>query len=204
MLAPAWVSRVSRPVSTGVLFSGIFAATLFAIVVTPEKAFAHGGAVQTFVSTTTEGHIIDVDYDSPPLVAEGAGRFTFGLFSDDSRTEGLEFTDLWVRIIKGGDENGQRGETIFAGPILKADYGGTGFVYVFANEGQYTLNVRYNNSKKNDSGQNVAEATIPLTVLPPYGRSGFDFGLSFFLGFIIGCVVAFAILGMYIYVRKNR
>ena len=160
------------------------------LVFAPQAAFAHGGAVQSFTSTTTEGRIIDIDYDQPPLSAESSGRFTFNLFKDGSRTKGVEYTDLWVRIVEGADEDGKRGQTIFAGPVNRSEYGGTGFLYVFANPGKYTFSVRYNDSKaKEYDDQTLGEASFQLDVLPAYGKSKFTYGNDFWLGVAIGALV---------------
>ncbi len=157
----------------------------------PAYLFAHGPAAQTFTSITREGYDADLDYDILTLETNQGGSFTFNLFTDLSRRQPIQFTDLWVRLMAGEDVDGKRGETLFAGPIYKTEFGGAGFLYNFAKAGKYTLGVRYNDNGKPGQDKTVTEASFPLTVVTTPEGAGFTFGNEFFLGVLVGLVAGY-------------
>lgn len=170
---------------TVVLFAG-FAAL-------PHAVHAHGEAGLTFSATsTTEDappYQVDIDYAEAAIVADSFGRFDFNLFTDASREKPVEYTDLWVRISEQ-DSDGKRGQSLYAGSVAKAQFGGTGFSYVFPKGGQYVLSVRYNNAGKDGWGETVAEAEFTLNVLRAYDENKFNFGTEFWVGLIVGLFAA--------------
>lgn len=172
----------------------VFALTLLivATVSSPEQTMAHGEEGLTFSATsTTEGgapYIVDVDYSDLVIEAERIGRFDFNLFLDQERTKPVEFTDMWVRITRN---DGERGRTVFAGGVAKQQFGGNGFSYVFAEGGQYTLSVRYNDANIDKFGETVAEAEFSLDVLRSDDEDTFKFdSMEFWVGLIGGLFTA--------------
>jgi len=154
--------RPTRHASLGILF-------LFAIVLlAPSEASAHGEAGITFSATTTAKNgtvrYVDVDYSETSIVArDSVGRFTFDLFTDASRTQFVDYTDIWVRIVQ--DIGSKNEKTVFAGPIYSAKFGVPGFLFTFPESGAYTLYVRYNDATIGSFGESLAEAEYPLDVL---------------------------------------
>lgn len=169
-------------------------------VILPTDARAHGEAGITFTSTTTEGHIVDVDYADVYIQADSMGRFTFNLFADDSRQKEVNFTDMWVRIEKKAGEKSSR--TVFAGPIAKQEFGGNGFSYVFSEGGAYTLSVRFNDASKETFGATAGEGEFQLDVLRNPDDDKFRFGAEFWVGLIGGLFVA--LLGLLPLLLKGK
>ncbi len=158
--------------------------------------YAHGEAGLTFsaTSTTEDGspYQVDVDYADAAIVADSFGRFDFNLFVDATRQKPVPYTDLWVRIEqKGGDK---RGKTLYAGSVAKAQFGGTGFGFVFPEGGKYTLSVRYNDTSKDEWGDTVAEAEFELDVFRSSDENEFNFGMEFWVGIFTGLFGAIVML----------
>lgn len=156
----------------------------FFLATTPNTAHAHGLAGITFTSTTTAGYIVDVDYRDPSIEAGRIGRFDFRIFTDGTRQKEVNFTDIWVRIVE--KDGSKAGNTLFAGAVAREEFGGNGFSYVFAKEGTYMLEVRYNDTSKNSIGETVGEAEFTLDVRPSSEKSFFPFGIQFWIGLLIG------------------
>lgn len=171
----------------------------------PDQAWAHGEAGLTLSATSTTeekpAYIVDVDYAEAAIVAGSFGRFDFNLFTDATRQKPVEFTDLWVRIEqKDGDK---RGRTLYAGSVAKAQFGGTGFSFVFPEGGTYTLSVRYNDASKDKWSETVAEAEFPLDVLRSYDEDTFKFGsMEFWVGLTGGLFVA--LLGLLPFLMRRK
>lgn len=166
--------------------------SVFFIELSPDHAWAHGEAGLTFSATSTTedrpAYQVDVDYAESAIVADSFGRFDFNLFTDVNRQKPVTYTDLWVRIEqKDGDK---RGKTLFAGSVAKAQFGGTGFSFVFPKGGKYTMSVRYNDASKDSWGTTVAEAEFPLDVLRSDEEGKFKFGsMEFWVGLVSGLFV---------------
>jgi hypothetical protein len=160
-------------------------------LVVPGAASAHGSGI-TFTATTTaatgEVRLIDVDYSDFTVYAGTFGRFDFKLFSDPERTEAVPFTDLWVRIEE--ERDGGRSKVFFAGPIAKADFGGTGFSIVFPEAGEYLLSVRYNDAQGGAIGSTLAEAEFPLTVVADPNAPAFYLLPALWAGFAAGLLLS--------------
>jgi hypothetical protein len=173
----------------------LFVALIFAsfAYATPSITYAHGGASLTFSATTTEGYIVDIDVPDGYLQAKSFTRINFALFKDAARTKSANYTDMWVRIEK--KENGKRGQTLFAGPIAKTEFGGQGFGYYFPDGGEYTLSIRYNDATKDSyDGETVAEAEFPFTVLRSTDENKFSFGMEFWIGLGAGVFLVLVLL----------
>lgn len=177
----------------------ILAVALFvSLSAVPEQAQAHGEAGLTLSATSTNENgqvtFVDVDYTELAIVArDSAGRFTFDLFGDETRTRPVDYTDLWVRIVEDTGKGG--GRTVFAGPIYPTEFGGVGFLFTFPESGKYTMHVRYNDADKGNYGETVAEAEFPLDVLRSKDENAFDFSSSeFWIGLVGGLFAALLIL----------
>ncbi len=170
--------------------------SLAIVLFAPLMVGAHGEAGMTF-SDTVGGYIIDVDYSELTLETHQQGRFTFDLFLDEERLKPAPFTDMWVRIEKiEADEK----STIFAGPIARPEFGGIGFVYIFAEPGTYKLYVRYNNTGKNED----AETSFDLNVVQSADEDGsFDIGFEFIYGLLGGAVITSIVFTPFILKRKK-
>ena len=171
-----------------------------ALLILPGMASAHGEAVLTFSATTTEGNIVDVDVEGEYIEADTFTRMDFALFQDAARTKDVDFTDMWVRIIrKDGDKAKQ---SLFAGPIAKPEFGGNGFAFVFPEGGTYTLSVRYNDANKGERGETVGEAELELNVLRSSDEDKFSFDMKFWVGLVSGIFATIGILLPFL-VRKG-
>ena len=179
----------------------MFALGVIVFFASPEGALAHGEAGITFTSTTTEGRIVDVDYRDAYIEADAIGRFDFGLFADDTRQKQVDFTDMWVRIVR---KDGIRvGRTLFAGAVAKQDFGGNGFSFVFPEGGTYTLSVRYNDANEGAFGDSVGEAEFELNVLRSPDEDKFNFGMEFWVGLMAG-IFGLAILGLPFLMKRKK
>ncbi len=124
----------------------------------PGIVLAHGEGGLEF-SQTVDGMVVDLDYDRLIIEAKGnVGRFTFDLFKDETRTERIEFTDLWVRVTKI-EEGKKVGALLFAGPIDKPVFGRTGMSFAFFEPGKYLFSVRYMNGE-----DKIVEGEFPVDV----------------------------------------
>lgn len=156
----------------------------------PEQTVAHGEAGLTFTATSTSedgrARFVDVDYTETEIISrDSTGRFTFDLFADEERTNPVEYTDLWVRIVQ--DAGTTNGRTVFAGPVYATKFGDIGFLFTFPESGAYTMHVRYNDANNGRFGQTEAEAEFPLTVLRSEDENGFDFSsVEFWIGLVLG------------------
>lgn len=168
---------------------------------TPGVASAHGEASMTFTSTTTEGHIVDVDYGDAYIEAGRMGVFIMDLFTDEARNKSVNFSDIWVRItLKNGSNSG---ETLFAGPIAKQEFGGNRFAYVFPEGGTYTLSVRFNDASKNALlATNAGEAEFELNVLRSPDEEQFSFNMEFWVG-LLGGTFALAVVGLPLMLKRR-
>lgn len=171
----------------------------------PHAAHAHGEAGLTFSATSTledgRPYQVDVDYAEAAIVADSFGRFDFNLFEDAAREKGVEYTDLWVRIAEA-DSDGKRSKTLYAGSVAKAQFGRTGFSFLFPKGGRYVMSVRYNDANKGEYGDSVAEAEFPLDVLRGYDENKFNFGMEFGIGTILGLFIS--LIGLLPFLLKRK
>lgn len=169
---------------------------LVCMLTPPVLVYAHGDGTTFSATTTAEGgemRVIDVDYSEPSISADSVGRFDFKLFTDTDRTKSVPFTDLWVRIEEKRGTG--RGAVLFAGPIAKADLGGTGFTIVFPEAGEYTLSVRYNGTRDGSHDATLAEGEFSLSVLPGANAPGTYRTPAFWTGFISALIISLAAAG---------
>jgi len=191
------------------LLQNVLLAFAFVCVVVaglPEETLAHGEAGLTFTATSTSengvSRYVDVDYTELAIIArDSSGRFTFNLFADAERTQPVNYTDMWVRIVENNDSKFRK--TVFAGPIYRTEFGGVGFLFTFPDSGKYTLHVRYNDANKDNYGETLAEAEFPLDVLRSLDENSFDFGsMEFMVGLLSGAFVA--LLGLLPMLMRKR
>lgn len=156
------------------------------LLVTPVSiVLAHGEGGLEFTAQG-DGFTADMDYSRDIIEAGGStGRFNFSVFADEARSEGVEFSDLWVTITQVSSEDGKRGSTIFAGPINKPKFGATGFTYAFYESGPYLVSVRYMNED-----EKITQVEFPIEVIEVEDDdTESPLTLQFFVGLLIGLVV---------------
>lgn len=100
--------------------------------------YAHGMGL-TVEAITPEGYKTYLDVNIPVPYQNEPTRLDFELWTSDGVP--MEFTDMWVRIEK-------ERATVFAGPIMRARFGLTGFTTTFPFEGEYDVFVRFQNGEK--------------------------------------------------------
>ncbi len=158
----------------------------------PMAASAHGEGLTLSATSTTEGgppYIVDIDYADLWIEAERIGRFNFNLFADSEATEPVDFTDMWVRIVR--EDGSKNGKLLYAGAVANQAYGRDGFSFVFPEGGTYTLSVRYSKAGEDGFGDTIAEVEFPLDVLRSAGENEFKFdSMEFWVGLIGGLFIA--------------
>ena len=180
------------------IMSRLLAALVFVLCVASpaNEVYAHGVGLTFSATSTTEGgaqYQVDVDYADLVIVENRLGRFDFNLFTDATREKAVSYTDVWVRIKQKVSDEESR--TVFAGSLAHASIGGTGFSYVFPDDGVYTLSARYNDASVDAWGETIAEAEFELTVEESIDQKN-RFGLpplrtEFVFGALLGLCVAF-------------
>ena len=125
---------------------------------------AHGGGES--LEKVVGEYKVDIGYDPATLEAGSRSSFDFDLILNETG-ERSEFSDIWLRIMKGK-------QTVFASGVHKPSFGNTTMVYTFAEGGEYSLDVRFQNE-----GGKIAEASFPLTVQSTPSATGLGSGISF-------------------------
>ena len=134
---------------------------------------AHGGGES--LEKVVGEYRIDIGYDPAIIEAARPSVFDFDLLFNETG-ERSEFSDIWVRIMKGK-------QTVFASGVHKPSFGNTTMMYTFAEGGEYSIDVRFQNE-----GGKIAEASFPLTVQSPPSATGSGSGISF-LWLVIGAAM---------------
>jgi len=109
---------------------------------------AHGSGAS--FEKQVENMLVDIGYSVEEFSTDSSVVFDFGL--KDANEAAVEFTDVWVRIVKDTS-------TVFATGVHNARLGGAIMTYVFPESGDYELSVRYQND-----GENISETTFPIVV----------------------------------------
>lgn len=159
----------------------------------PLSASAHGGGMS--LTATTTAYLIDIEYADVSIVAGEPGRFDFKL-ADIATNEPVYFGQVWVRITKENEI--VSGDTVFSGSIAKSSYGSTGMSIAMPSSGSYEILVRFGNGD-----DTIVESTIPFTVQAVVDKNNGAFNRNFFLGFLVGSVIAFCI-AMMLHKRKTQ
>ena len=127
-------------------------------------ALAHGGGES--LEKVVGEYRIDIGYDPAIIEAARPSVFDFDLLFNETG-ERSEFSDIWVRIMKGK-------QTVFASGVHKPSFGNTTMMYTFAEGGEYDLNVRFKNE-----GEEIVEASFPLAVQSASNAADSGSGISF-------------------------
>ena len=136
-------------------------------------ALAHGGGES--LEKVVGEYRIDIGYDPAIIEAARPSFFDFDLLFNETGGRS-EFSDIWVRIMKGK-------QTVFASGVHKPSFGNTTMVYTFSEGGEYSIDVRFQNE-----GGKIAEASFPLTVQSTPSATGSGSGISF-LWLVIGAAM---------------
>lgn len=110
----------------------------FFIFSSVSAVYAHGIGL-TIEGSTLEGYKTYLDANPIVPYQNEPTRLDFEIWNSEGKP--MDFTDMWVRIEK------ERG-TVFAGPIMHARFGLTGFTTIFPFEGEYDILVRFQNGEK--------------------------------------------------------
>lgn len=113
------------------------------------NAHALGASVEREV----DGYLVDIGYDSDPIVAHSPVRFDFALYEATNKTI-VPFDRLWLRLEK-------ERKIIFAGGIARPQFGATGATVLMPEAGNYQLFVRF----EDDDGA-LVELETELAVQP--------------------------------------
>lgn len=173
------------------------------VFISQTYVYAHGEAGMT-MKGSIDGYTGDVDYDNTFVEAGTPGRYVFNLFKGDTidvAGTGVEFDDLWVRImLQDGSTNGKM---LFAGPILKPNFGGAGMTLTMPQAGDYKILVRYNKDDKK-----IVEVPYSFTAFSTVVEKEFNFGLEFWSGvgggFAGALVIGLSVMGVYAVSGKKK
>ena len=120
--------------------------------------FARANGFGVTLDKVVGEYTANVDYDAITGLAAGdSTQFAFQLFNKD-RSQQLDFTDVWVKIIPTNTGKPYN-SPIFAGGIGMPVFGPPVITFAFPKSGSYDLFVRYENKDKS-----LVEATFPLVV----------------------------------------
>ena len=144
----------------------------FLFVMSPKHTVHAHGTGQSLEKVVGE-YLIDVGYDVlGALKPDESVRLDFNVFLNETG-EVISFTDIWVRIAEGN-------KTVFAGGIHKARFGSTGMTFTFPEDGEYELNIRFQN--ESDS---IVETTFELSVEGSDDNKRTEASGSFSFGIIV-------------------
>lgn len=159
-------------------FSLVFAFLIvFALFVT---SHAHGHGLGSSIEKSIEGKLIDIGYDPEDVQAGKTVIYDFALL-DGATNEPVEYTDIWVRIYEGR-------KTYLATGIARANLGKTTLSYVYPEEGEYVMSVRFKNED-----EKLVEADFDLPVAESEDASSSNSNyLIPVLGLVVGLILGLA------------
>lgn len=137
---------------------------------------------------------VDIGYDPMTFSAGQSQRFDFNIYDTKSDSP-VNFSDVWVLISQGN-------KTVFAGGIYKSDLGVAGMTFVFPKEGDYILDVRFENNSNT-----IVEVTFPITVLEgEVSGTNVSTNKSSFLGLLVSAIIGLSIgfLLAFNFIRKSK
>lgn len=173
--------RPMKYVPMHILRAPVTLLAMFAIVFTASVFTAYGHGAGASFEQIENGYLIDIGYSPEEIEAGTSVRLDFNIFEEASGSP-VPFSDVWLRITK-------EEQTLFAGGIQRADFGGTGVMYTPPDAGVYTISARFQNN-----GEALAEAEFPLDVQPSDETANpipLAWGL---LGLIVGGVGTFLVI----------
>jgi|GEM_PF-2301305 len=112
------------------------------------SAHGSGGSIEV----EQDGYLIDVSYSQEQITTGETTQFSFLLF-DETKANEIDFTDVWVRLE-------QDNIIYFASLLARPEFGDTSMSFLFLNDGEYDLFVRYKNMD-----ETVVERTIRVAVV---------------------------------------
>lgn len=120
---------------------------LFLLISAP-MALAHGTG--SSFEADVDGYLIDIGYNTEEFITGSQVLFDFGL--ETSSEYNIEYSDVWVRLIKDG-------KTVYASGVYNSGFGGARMTYTFPGEGEYELAVRYQKGS-----EKIVSASFPIKV----------------------------------------
>jgi len=112
-------------------------AFLFLIPFTfPSITEGHAVGFKSLTTVTEEGYEVDFGYEENTLREQTQTRLSFELYDNQSTTTLSSFTEVWV-VIKGSEG------TVFSGGIDRPEFGDTSISFMFPEEGEYDVQLRY-------------------------------------------------------------
>jgi len=129
------------------MFARSFIALL--LVLSAPVVLAHGTGLS--FESDIDGYRVDIGYNTEEFQTGKSVLFDFGI-STNKQYE-IEYTDVWVRLIK-------EGKTVYASGVYNSDFGGARMTYTFGEVGDYELSVRYQNGT-----EKLVSASFPLMVV---------------------------------------
>lgn len=166
-----------------------FAFTSFFVLAVP--FFVHAHADGRSVEKQVGKYLLDIGYNTDPIVAGESTYFDFKLYEKVPTPGVADFTDVWVRIEK-------EKQTLFATGVSHMPVGATGMLYTFAEEGTHAVSARYERN-----GETLAETTFFVDVKGKAKELGPLFFLEELGAFLVGGLVSFGVYAAYLR-RKPR
>lgn len=116
----------------------------------PTNVFAHGN--YELLTRDVGNYTVESTYDPLDSSLGLSSPITFYL-KDKSTNTDATYQTIWVKITQGYT-------TVFSAPITKPDIGPTSMMFRFPKEGDYELNLRFQNED-----EFIAEASFPLKIV---------------------------------------
>lgn len=146
----------------------------------PKNVFAHGN--YELLTKDIDKYTVESTYDPLDSSLGLSSPITFYL-KDKSTNSDATYQTIWVKITQGYT-------TVFSAPITKPDIGPTSMMFRFPKEGDYNLNLRFQNEDKF-----IAEASFPLKIISfeTPKEEGFPKAMSLLLVGITSLVVGLSV-----------
>ncbi len=125
--------------------------TLSLMILFAAPFFAYGHATGISIEREVNGYLVDIGYDTDPIVEDEPVRFDFALYRADG-SGSVPFTRVWVRFEKDK-------RTLYATGVARPEFGATGALVTLPEAGEYTLSVRFENEE-----QTIVEMSTPFAV----------------------------------------
>ena len=126
----------------------IFSLLASGLALSAPALLAHGTG-ESF-EKALDGYYVDIGYNPAPASEDELISFDWVLKKETESGADVPFTQVWMRIMKGG-------ETIFAGGVGNSVVGGPRMAYMFTEQGSYEISSRYE-----QSGVELVSVSFPL------------------------------------------
>lgn len=166
--------------------SVFFLATLLASFSFAQIASAHTTGAS--FTQTSNGYTIDVGYNPISITARDYASFDFlfwkGAATSPTNPTGTpaDYAQVWIRIIRDK-------ETLLATGVMHQQYGPTTLLYSFPEAGNYTMEASFRTAE----GDEIAIASIPISVAPAAGQTPVGPVLWGLLGLLAGVAAGFVL-----------